>query len=53
MNSVRKIADDVAMIHEGKIIWQGGVKAVDQSGNAYVEQFVTGSEDGPIKVLAR
>ncbi|PHS26447.1 MAG: ABC transporter ATP-binding protein [Robiginitomaculum sp.] len=53
MNSVRKIADDVAMIYEGKIIWQGGVKEVDKSGNPYVEQFVTGSEDGPIKVLAR
>ena len=53
MNSVRKIADDVAMIYEGKIIWQGGVKDVDKSGNPYVEQFVTGSEDGPIKVLAR
>jgi phospholipid/cholesterol/gamma-HCH transport system ATP-binding protein len=53
MNSVRKIADDVAMIHEGKIIWRGPVKDVDNSGNPYVQQFVTGSEDGPIKVLAR
>ncbi len=53
MGSVRKIADDVAMIHEGKIIWRGLAKDVDNSGNAYVEQFVTGSENGPIKVLAR
>ncbi len=53
MGSVRKIADDVAMIHEGKIIWRGLAREVDNSGNAYVEQFVTGSEDGPIKVLAR
>jgi phospholipid/cholesterol/gamma-HCH transport system ATP-binding protein len=41
------------MIHEGKIIWRGPAKNVDNSGNAYVEQFVTGSEEGPIKVLAR
>jgi phospholipid/cholesterol/gamma-HCH transport system ATP-binding protein len=53
MQSVRRIADDVAMIHEGKIIWRGPAKNVDNSGNAYVEQFVTGSEEGPIKVLAR
>ncbi len=53
MNSVRKIADDVAMIYEGKIIWRGVAKDVDNSGNPYVEQFVTGSENGPIKVLAR
>ncbi len=53
MGSVRKIGDDIAMIHEGKIIWRGLAKDVDSSGNPYVEQFVTGSEDGPIKVLAR
>ncbi len=53
MGSVRKIAHDVAMIYEGKIIWRGPVEDVDNSGNDYVQQFVTGSEDGPIKVLAR
>ncbi len=53
MLSVRKIADEVAMIHEGKIIWRGAADEIDDSGNPYVEQFVTGSENGPIKVLAR
>lgn len=48
MSSVRKIADDVAMIYEGRIIWHGPVQALDHSGNPYVEQFIRGSKDGPI-----
>lgn len=48
MSSVRKIADYVAMIYEGRIIWYGPVEALDNSGNPYVEQFIRGSKDGPI-----
>lgn len=49
MGSVRKIADYVAMIHEGKILWQGPVEDLDHSGNDYVEQFIHGRETGPIQ----
>jgi phospholipid/cholesterol/gamma-HCH transport system ATP-binding protein len=49
MNSVRKIADHVAMIYEGKIIWTGSVGDLDHSGNPYVEQFIHGRAEGPIK----
>ncbi len=52
MVSARKIADEIAMLYNGKIIWRGPAKEVDRSGNPYVEQFVTGSETGPIKVMA-
>ncbi len=48
MSSVRKIADYVAMIHDGKIVWTGPVKDLDKSGNEYVEQFIHGRADGPI-----
>jgi len=48
MGSVRKIADYVAMIHEGKIVWTGPVDELDKSGNDYVEQFIHGRADGPI-----
>lgn len=48
MSSVRKIADEVAMIHDGKIIWQGDVKDLDKSGNDYVDQFIHGRATGPI-----
>lgn len=50
MASVRKIADKVAMLYQGKIIWQGTVKEMDKTSNEYVRQFVNGSSHGPIKV---
>jgi phospholipid/cholesterol/gamma-HCH transport system ATP-binding protein len=49
MASVRKIADEVAMLHDGRIIWRGPVSALDNSGNAHVDQFVSGRADGPIQ----
>ncbi len=48
MASARKIADHVAMIYEGKIIWYGKVSDLDHSGNPYVDQFIHGRADGPI-----
>ncbi len=48
MGSVRKIADYVAMIHGGKIIWKGAVDDLDHSGNEYVDQFIHGRSEGPI-----
>ena len=48
MASVRKIATRVAMIYQGKLIWDGPVSAIDNSGNPYVDQFVHGRADGPI-----
>jgi phospholipid/cholesterol/gamma-HCH transport system ATP-binding protein len=51
MGSVRKIADDVAMIYDGHIIWKGAVADLDHSGNPYVDQFIHGRGDGPIKFV--
>lgn len=53
MSSVRKIADKVAMLYKGKIIWHGDVKDIDNSGNPYVEQFISGRADGPIQMELR
>ena len=50
MASVRKIADKVAMLYQGKIIWQGTVKEMDKTDNPYVQQFINGCSQGPIKV---
>ena len=49
MASARKIADDIAMIYDGQIIWRGKASDVDQSENEYVDQFVHGRADGPIQ----
>ncbi len=50
MGSVRAIADDVAMLHEGRIVWTGPVAEMDRSGNPVVEQFIHGRAEGPIRV---
>ncbi len=50
MASARKIADRIAMLYKGKIIWQGTVKEMDKTTNEYVRQFINGSSQGPIKV---
>jgi len=50
MASARKIADHIAMIYKGKIIWYGPVDKIDDSGNPYVEQFIHGSAEGPIQM---
>lgn len=50
MASARKIADRIAMLYKGKIIWQGTVEELDKTDNPYVLQFVNGSSQGPIKV---
>ncbi len=50
MASARKIADRIAMLYKGKIIWQGTVEELEKTDNPYVIQFVKGNSEGPIKV---
>jgi len=50
MTSARKIADSVAMLHGGKIVWHGPAEKVDNSGSAHVDQFINGRADGPIRM---
>jgi phospholipid/cholesterol/gamma-HCH transport system ATP-binding protein len=50
MASARKIADDIAMIHKGEIIWRGEANKVYASGNPYVDQFIHGRAEGPIQM---
>ena len=51
MTSVRAIADHVAMLHGGIIRWTGPVAQMDDSGDPYVTQFITGSPEGPIETV--
>ncbi len=51
MTSVRKIADKVAMIHEGVIQWTGPVSEIDTTDNPYIHQFVNGLAEGPIEAI--
>jgi phospholipid/cholesterol/gamma-HCH transport system ATP-binding protein len=53
MASARKIADRVTMLYKGELVWDGAVSEIDQSGNAYVDQFIHGRADGPIELDVR
>ena len=53
MQSARKIATHIAMLHGGKIVWSGPIAELDRSGNLYVDQFIHGRADGPIKMQIR
>ncbi len=51
MSSVRAIADNVAMLHDGVIQWTGPVGDMDTAGDPYLEQFITGRAEGPIEAV--
>jgi phospholipid/cholesterol/gamma-HCH transport system ATP-binding protein len=53
MASARKIGHRIAMLYDGKLIWQGPVGDIDRSGNAHVEQFIHGRAEGPIQMQVR
>ncbi len=50
MASARRISDRMTMLYQGKIIWDGPTTQIDHSGNDYVEQFIHGRAEGPIKM---
>ena len=53
MSSARKISSRIAMLYQGKIIWDGPTSEIDSSGNSYVDQFIHGRATGPIKMEVR
>jgi phospholipid/cholesterol/gamma-HCH transport system ATP-binding protein len=50
MVSARKIADQIAMIYKGRIIWAGPAESIDDTDNEMVKQFIHGRADGPIQM---
>lgn len=53
MVSARKIADRIAMLHQGRIVWLGPTAEIDHSGNPFVDQFINGRAEGPIQMQVR
>jgi phospholipid/cholesterol/gamma-HCH transport system ATP-binding protein len=51
MNSVFRIADQVAMLHKGRIIACGSKEEIKNTDNPVVRQFITGSPEGPIQFM--
>ena len=51
MTSVRAIADNVAMLHDGVIQWAGPIGDIDKSGDPFLDQFIHGRAIGPIEAV--
>ena len=51
IQSVRSIADEVSLLHDGIIQWSGTLDQLDGSSNDYLKQFIAGSTVGPIDTL--
>jgi phospholipid/cholesterol/gamma-HCH transport system ATP-binding protein len=51
MTSVRAIADNVAMLHDGVIQWTGPIAQIDDAGDPYLDQFIHGRATGPIEAV--
>lgn len=48
MKSLRHIADSVALIHQGQILWSGSIDEMDRSSNLALNQFINGRPNGPL-----
>jgi phospholipid/cholesterol/gamma-HCH transport system ATP-binding protein len=53
MVSARRIGDQAAMIHRGRIIWNGPASELMDSGDPTVDQFTHGRREGPIEMELR
>jgi phospholipid/cholesterol/gamma-HCH transport system ATP-binding protein len=50
MSSAYQIADQIAMLYQGRIIEQGTPDEIRNTSNPIVRQFTTGAEEGPFEV---
>jgi phospholipid/cholesterol/gamma-HCH transport system ATP-binding protein len=53
MASAKRIGDRAAMIHKGKIIWNGAAADLMNSNDPIVDQFTHGRREGPIEMELR
>lgn len=53
MASAQRIGDRAAMLHRGRIVWEGRAAELLSSGNEAVDQFTHGRREGPIQMELR
>jgi phospholipid/cholesterol/gamma-HCH transport system ATP-binding protein len=53
MASAQRIGDRIAMLQDGRIVWEGDAARVMNSGNEMVDQFTHGRREGPIRMALR
>jgi phospholipid/cholesterol/gamma-HCH transport system ATP-binding protein len=49
MASARKIADRIALLHDGKIVGEETPATIDSTANPYIRQFIRGEARGPME----
>ena len=52
MSTIRRTADRVIMLYDGKIVYEGTPDDMLKMETDYTKQFVTASLDGPMKMIA-
>ncbi|MGB9619051.1 MAG: ABC transporter ATP-binding protein [Armatimonadota bacterium] len=50
IQTIKRVANRIAMLHEGKIVAIGTVEEIENHPNPVVTQFITGSSEGPIRI---
>jgi phospholipid/cholesterol/gamma-HCH transport system ATP-binding protein len=48
--SAYKVADRIAMLHDGAVIWDGTPDEIRNTDHPLVRQFIEGRAEGPIVV---
>ncbi|PMB24132.1 ABC transporter ATP-binding protein [Fischerella thermalis CCMEE 5205] len=49
-STIRRTADRLVFLYQGKVQWQGTVAELDHTDNPLIRQFMSGSISGPIQV---
>jgi len=52
MSTIKRTADRVIMLYDGKIVWQGTPEELLKADNPYSHQFVYAEREGPMKTTA-
>ncbi len=50
-STIRRTADRVIFLHQGRIQWSGPVAEIDETDNPYVRQFFSAQIEGPIQMV--
>ncbi|MDM9385595.1 ATP-binding cassette domain-containing protein [Chlorogloeopsis sp. ULAP01] len=50
-STIRRTADRIILLYQGKVQWQGTVNEIDSTDNALIRQFMSGRVSGPIQVV--
>ena len=50
-STIRRTADRVVFLYDGKIQWSGTIEEIDTTDNPLVRQFFSASVEGPIRVV--